>query len=315
MARVHKPARVDPAAPSFKGAGRIAAEKGVAMAVGKDIVTWFDGRWHKGNFAVIGAADHGAWLGSQVFDGARQFEGMRPDLDRHSARILLSAAAMGMVAPVDAATVQGLMLEGCSMFAPDAALYLRPMMWAQDSAPGIIDLVPESTAFAICIEALAMPEPGDFALTVSPYRRPHPDTAMTEAKAGSLYANNGRIMADARARGFNNALSLDHEGNVAETASTNVFAVRDAVVFTPVPNGTFLNGITRQRVIALLRADRVEVIEASMTTADFIAAEEIFVTGNIAKVMPVSRFEDRILPPGPVAARARALYWDFAHSR
>lgn len=285
------------------------------MAVGKDIVTWFDGAWHRGNVPVIGAADHGAWLGSQVFDGARQFDGARPDLDLHSARIIRSAAAMGMQAPIDAATVQGLMEEGCRMFAPDAALYLRPMMWARDSAPGIIDLVPDSTAFAICIEALPMPEPGGFTLTVSPYRRPHPDTAMTEAKAGSLYANNGRIMAEARARGFNNALSLDHEGNVAETASTNVFAVRDGVVFTPIPNGTFLNGITRQRIIGLLRADGVEVVETSMSVADFDTADEIFVTGNIAKVMPVARFEGRDLPPGPVAARARALYWDFAHSR
>jgi len=284
------------------------------MAVGKEIVTWFDGAWHRGSVPVIGAADHGAWLGSQVFDGARQFDGRRPDLDLHSARILRSAAAMGMQAPVDAETVQGLMEEGCTLFPAGAALYLRPMMWARDSAPGIIDLVPDSTAFAICIEALPMPEPGAFALTVSPYRRPHPDTAMTEAKAGSLYANNGRIMADARARGFNNALSLDHEGNVAETASTNVFTVRDGVVFTPVPNGTFLNGITRQRIIGLLRADGIEVVETSMSVADFAAADEVFVTGNIAKVMPVSRFEDRSLPPGPIAARARALYWDFAHS-
>lgn len=284
------------------------------MAVGRDIVTWFEGRWHKGSVPVIGAADHGAWLGSQVFDGARQFDGRRPDLDLHCARIVRSAAAMGMQAPVDAATVQGLMEEGCGLFPQGSALYLRPMMWARDSAPGIIDLVPDSTAFAICIEVLPMPEPGAFALTMSPYRRPHPDTAMTEAKAGSLYANNGRIMADARARGFHNALSLDHEGNVAETASTNVFTVRDGVVFTPVPNGTFLNGITRQRIIGLLRADGVDVVETSMTVADFDAADEIFVTGNIAKVMPVTRFEQRDLPPGPVAARARALYWDFAHS-
>jgi branched-chain amino acid aminotransferase len=284
------------------------------MAVGTEIVTWFDGRWHRGSVPVIGAADHGAWLGSQVFDGARQFEGVRPDLDLHSARIIRSAEAMAMQAPVDAATVQGLMEEGCRLFPADTPLYLRPMMWARDSAPGIIDLVADSTAFAICIEALPMPEPGAFALTVSPYRRPHPDTAMTEAKAGSLYANNGRIMADARARGFNNALSLDHEGNVAETASTNVFTVRDGVVFTPVPNGTFLNGITRQRIIGLLRADGIEVVETSMSVADFAAADEVFVTGNIAKVMPVSRFEDRSLPPGPIAARARALYWDFAHS-
>ncbi|TVS03801.1 MAG: branched-chain amino acid aminotransferase [Rhodobacteraceae bacterium] len=285
------------------------------MAVGKEILTWYEGQWHRGNAPIIGAADHAAWLGSQVFDGARQFEGVRPDLDLHSARIIHSAEAMGMLPPVDADTVQGLLEEGCAKFPQGEALYLRPMMWARESAPGIIDLVPESTGFAICIESLPMPEPGYFSLTVSPYCRPRPDMAMTEAKAGSLYANNARIMADARRRGFSNALSLDVNGHVAETASTNVFMVRDGVVFTPVPNGMFLAGLTRARVIGLLRADGVEVVETSLTLADFDEAEEIFVTGNIAKVMPVTRYDNRVFAATPTADRARALYWDFALSR
>ncbi len=285
------------------------------MAVGRESLTWFEGEWHRGNVPIIGSDDHAAWLGSQVFDGARQFEGARPDLDLHSARIIRSAEAMGMVPPVDAETVQGLLEEGCAKFPADAALYLRPMIWARDSSPGIIDIAPHSTAFAICIEALPMPAPEGFSLTVSPYCRPRPDMALTEAKAASLYANNGRIMADARARGFSNALSLDVEGHVAETASTNVFMVRDGVVFTPVPNGMFLAGITRARVIALLRADGVEVVETSLTLADFDAADEIFVTGNIAKVMPVARYQDRVFAVTPFADRARALYWDYALSR
>ncbi len=285
------------------------------MAVGKEIVTWYEGQWHRGNALIIGAADHAAWLGSQVFDGARQFEGARPDLDLHAARIIRSAEVMGMHPPVDAETVQGLMEEGCRMFGADAALYLRPMMWSRESSPGIIDATPESTGFAICIESLAMPVPGGFSLTVSPFCRPRPDMALTEAKAGSLYANNARIMADARARGYSNALSLDINGHVAETASTNVFMVRDGVVFTPVPNGMFLNGITRQRVIGLLRDDGVEVVESALTLADFEAAEEIFVTGNIAKVMPVARYKERDLGTGRLGARARELYWDYAASQ
>ncbi|MCC5992812.1 MAG: branched-chain amino acid aminotransferase [Rhodobacteraceae bacterium] len=284
------------------------------MAVGKEIVTWVDGAWHRGSAPIITAADHAAWLGSQVFDGARQFEGACPDLDLHSARIIRSAEVMGMTPLVDGATVQGLLEEGCKMFAPGAALYLRPMMWSRESGPGIIEATPDSTGFAICIEALDMPEPGSFSLTVSPYCRPRPDMALTEAKAGSLYANNARIMADARARGFSNALSLDVNGHVAETASTNVFMVRDGVVFTPVPNGMFLNGITRQRVIGLLRADGVEVIETSLGLQDFEGAEEIFVTGNIAKVMPVARYETRDLGRPVMGTRARALYWDYALS-
>lgn len=285
------------------------------MALGKTIRTWSEGRWHEGNIPLLAAADHGAWQGTLVFDGARAFEGVTPDLDRHCARIVRSAAAMGLEAPVEAAEIEEIIREGIGGYPPDAALYLRPMMWSRDGSPAYVDPRPDSTAFAVCIEDIPLAAPGPFALTVSPYRRPRPDMAVTEAKAACLYANNGRIVAEARRRGFQNALSLDIEDNVAETASTNVFLVRDGVVFTPVPNGMFLAGITRARVIDLLRADGVEVVEAQLTVDDFATADEIFTTGNANKVLPVTRFEDRDLPTTAMAVRARALYWEFAHQR
>jgi branched-chain amino acid aminotransferase len=107
---------------------------------------------------------------------------------------------------------------------------------------------------------------------------------------------------------------LDMLGNVAEFGNSNVFMARDGVVYTPAPNGTFLNGITRQRVIDLLRGDGVTVIEATLRYADFVKADEIFSTGNFAKVMPVIRIDDRQLAPGPFYSRARKLYWEFAHA-
>ena len=85
-------------------------------------------------------------------------------------------------------------------------------------------------------------------------------------------------------------------------------------MFTPAPNGTFLAGITRARVIGLLRGDGVEVVETTLDYADVAAADEVFSTGNYAKVVPVTRVDGRVLRPGPIAARARALYWDFAHA-
>ena len=285
------------------------------MALGGRILAWYEGKWHEGNAPIIGAADHVAWLGTQVFDGARQFEGVRPDLHLNCDRIVASAEAMGMVSPVTSAEVLHLCEEGCAMFAEGTPLYIRPMMWSKEGTPGIIDPDPESTGFAICLEEYPIPAIGNFALGVSEFRRPRQDMALTTAKAGSLYANNGRIMADARRRGFNNALSLDIDGNVAETASTNVFTVRDGEVFTPVPNGTFLNGLNRQRVIKLLKADGYKVHEVSMMLEDFDKADEIFCTGNIAKIMPVDRYLDREMPDYPIALRAKELYWDFAHSR
>jgi branched-chain amino acid aminotransferase len=119
---------------------------------------------------------------------------------------------------------------------------------------------------------------------------------------------------EAQARGFNNCLMLDILGNVAEFGNSNVFMAKEGVVYTPAPNGTFLNGITRQRVIDLLRGDGATVVEATLSYADFLGADEIFSSGNFAKVAPVIRIDDRSLQPGPFYSQARKLYWDFAHA-
>ncbi|MFL5168384.1 MAG: aminotransferase class IV, partial [Microvirga sp.] len=83
----------------------------------------------------------------------------------------------------------------------------------------------------------------------------------------------------------------------------------------PAANGTFLNGITRQRVIGLLRESGAVVEEATLRYEDFAQADEIFSSGNYSKVVPVIRIDDRELQPGPTFRKARELYWDFAHSR
>ena len=86
------------------------------------------------------------------------------------------------------------------------------------------------------------------------FRRPVLEDAVVNAKAGCLYPNNARMLVEARSKGFTNALVADAIGNVAETATANIFMVRDGEVLTPVPNGTFLAGITRARHIANLSA-------------------------------------------------------------
>jgi branched-chain amino acid aminotransferase len=104
-------------------------------------------------------------------------------------------------------------------------------------------------------------------------------------------------------------------GNVAELATANVFIAKDGVVMTPAANGSFLNGVTRQRVLGLMRADGLDAREAALSFADFDTADEIFAVGNYGKVIPVKRIETRDLQPGPAFRRARQLYWDFAHSK
>ncbi|HWT29994.1 MAG TPA: branched-chain amino acid aminotransferase [Propylenella sp.] len=276
--------------------------------------TYFDGGWHEGNVPILGPRSHAFWLGSSVFDGARAFEGVTPDLDRHCARVNASALTLGLDPDVDVETMVELTRDGISRFAPGTALYIRPMYWAEEG--GYMSVPPDaaSTRFLLTIYETPMPPPSGFSLTVSPYRRPSVECMPTNAKAGCLYPNNGRAILEAKSRGFDNALVRDMLGNVAETGTSNIFMVKDGVVLTPMPNGCFLNGITRQRAIGLLRDAGMEVQETVLTVADFLDADEIFSTGNYSKVVPVTRIEDRELQPGPIHDKARRLYWDWAHS-
>lgn len=284
------------------------------MAFGRTIWTWFEGSWHQGNFPILGAADHGAWQGTMVFDGARAFEGVTPDLDRHCARVNDSARKMGLNPVMSDGEILELAREGVAKFPSGTGLYIRPMMWSRESGPSLVMADPDSTAFAFCIEDLEMPGPNGFSVCVTEFTRPMYSMAPTDAKAACLYPNNARMLRAARARGFDNAVSLDPLGNVAETATSNIWIVRDGVCLTPVANGTFLNGITRQRVLQLLRAADMPVHETTLTLEDLAAADEIFSTGNALKVMPVIRFEERELDIGPVSRRVREMYWEFAHA-
>ena len=136
------------------------------MALSNNIWTWYQGDWKQGNLPILGAADHGTWQGTMVFDGARYFEGVTPDLDLHCERITRSAAAMGMDSPYTGPEIEKLIRTGIGYFDKDIALYLRPMMWSCESSPALIDPAPESTAFAICLEELPLNPPGPMALTV-----------------------------------------------------------------------------------------------------------------------------------------------------
>jgi len=276
--------------------------------------TFLDGEWLDGNPPIMGPRTHAAWLGSSVFDGARAFEGVAPDLDRHCARVNESARALGLRPSMEAKAIEALAREGLKRFPADAALYIRPMYWAEAGGYVSVPPDPDTTRFCLCLYEAPMPGPTGFSVTLSPFRRPTVETMPTDAKAGCLYPNNGRALTEARRRGFDNCLVRDMLGNVAETATSNVFMVKDGTVFTPAPTGAFLNGITRQRVIALLREAGREVVETALRYDAFLTADELFSTGNYLKVTPITRIEGRDLQPGPVMREARAAYWEWAHS-
>ena len=285
------------------------------MAFGTNIRTWFEGRWHEGDVAVMRAADHGIWQGSSVFDGARLFDGLVPDLDLHCARVNRSAAALMITPTIDPALMVEIAREGLRKYAKGAAVYIRPMYWAIDGSDLGIAPLENSTGFALCLEEVPMP-PADRAttLTTTQFRRPVLADNVCNAKAGCLYPNNARMLVEAKRKGFGNALVQDAMGNVAESATANIFIVRDGVVMTPIANGTFLAGITRARHMANLRAAGIEVHEAILTLDDVRAADEVFLSGNFGKVTPVTGFDDVTYAHGPMTKRIRELYMDWALS-
>jgi branched-chain amino acid aminotransferase len=276
--------------------------------------TFYEGDWHEGNIPLMGVRSHAAWLCSSVFDGARTFEGVSPDLDLHCARVNASATTMHLKPSVSKDEWLGLAAEGIKRFDKNATLYVRPMYWAEQSGALLVAPDPESTKWCLSLYEAPMRTPDGFSITLSPYRKPSADTMPVDAKAGCLYPNNARALIEAQSRGFGNAVVRDVLGNVAELATSNLFIGKDGVVFTPSPNGTFLNGITRQRVINLLRGDGVSVVEATLTYSDLEKADEIFSTGNYSKVTPVNRIDERSLQPGPLYRKARELYWAYAHA-
>jgi branched-chain amino acid aminotransferase len=276
--------------------------------------TYFQDEWHEGNIGIMGPRTHAAWLCSIVFDGARFFEGVTPDLELHCARVNDSAKKLFLKPTVSPETWVKLAREGIKKFDGNTALYIRPMYWAEKEGPWVQAHDPESTQWCLSIYEAPMRTPKGFSITLSPFRRPTFETMPVDAKAGCLYPNNSRSLFEAQARGFDNAIVCDMLGNVAELATSNIFMAKDGVVFTPLPNGTFLAGITRQRVIGLLLDSGVTVVEKTLTYQEFEKADEIFSTGNYSKVVPVTRIGDCPLPFGPIYTKARELYWAFAHS-
>jgi branched-chain amino acid aminotransferase len=286
------------------------AKTGDNMKNSRKTWTYYKGDWHEGDIRILGAASQSTWLGSLVFDGARGFEGIYPDLDRHSDRVNESARTLGLKPTLSGEIIAGLAKDGLKKFAPDAAVYIRPMYWAEDGDVGFIVPLADSTDFALCLEEVPMAAPTGLP-AADPgchagerqgrvplcQQRPH-----DQGGQGQRFQQRPGLRCQRQRGGVGDLQRLHDPG-------------RRGVYPDPQRHlRTFLNGITRQRVIGLLRQAGVTVHETVLTLQDFREADEIFNSGNISKVMPVVAFDDRKLEIGPIARKARALYWEWAHS-
>ena len=228
-------------------------------------ITYIDGKWLHGNPALLGSMDQSFWFATMVFDGARSFDGVAPDLDLHCERLFRSAEVMGLLPPIAVDEVIDIGLRTAVHFPRETALYIRPIIFATD---GWLWPESDSTRFVLTAHEAPLPPTKGISVCLSRFRRPAPNAAATLAKACCLYPTPGMAMKEASGNGFDNVVLLRHEGNVSEFGTADLFMVKDGAVLTPIFNGTFLDGVTRRRVIGLLRGAGVEVIERTLTIGE-----------------------------------------------
>ena len=213
-----------------------------------DAIYWHDGQWTTDNPKLLGPADHAFWMASMVFDGARAFRGLTPDLDLHCQRVVRSAEKMLMKPQLGWEAIQDLCLQAVAKFPEGTELYIKPMFYCADGF-----LLPTPTAPNSCCMFQGADARRTGLLGLLLQLRALLVQHGAHRRQGVLPVPNGqRAIRDAANRGFDNAIMLDGDGNIAEFATSNLWIAKNGVVSTPVDNGTFLNGITRRRVLALL---------------------------------------------------------------
>ena len=188
-------------------------------------------------------------VGLIVFDGGRAFEGCGPDLDLHAERAVRSARALGLCTEQDREGNPRSDARGGPPLRTKARLYVRPMFWAGKGRAGRSRSTP-STQFLLCVYHSPMRGHAADARSSAPSAGRRAGER-TNCRKGELPLSKfiARRRRDDEAR-LQNGVVLDAAGNVAETCSSNIFIARNGVVATPVPNGTFLAGITRYRTVA-----------------------------------------------------------------
>lgn len=270
---------------------------------------YYQGEWTGHRTIEIPISLHGLWNSAAVFDGARSVRRMAPDLLSHCQRVVAAAPSMLLQSPLTAERIAELCIEGIHRFPADAELYLTPLLFSTEG--GRIP-VAETTQFMLSVKEDPVQTSGFAVCTNIGIIRPPADSMQTEFKSSWLYANAIPARKRAQLRGFQDAVMQDASGDVVEFSTANLWLVRDGTLVTPIQNGSFLPGITRRRVLALLEDAGIAVEQRRVTLDDVFAADELFSSGNANKIRPVIRLDDRLLEPGPVFRRVRDLYWAYA---
>jgi branched-chain amino acid aminotransferase len=263
---------------------------------------WFDGKFVPWHDAQIHVLTHGLHYASSVFEGERMYSGRIYKLEEHTARLFKSAKILDMEIPFSEKQINEASIEACEVQGFKDA-YVRPVVWRGSEQMSVAG---DKNKIHVAIAAWQWGSyfnPAEkmkgIRLTVSDWKRPAPDTAPTAAKAAGLYMICTISKHAAEAKGYHDAMMFDYRGYVAEATGANIFFVDNGKLVTPIAD-CFLNGITRQSVIALAKARQIPVIEKHIKPEELNGFSECFLTGTAAEVTPVSEIGQWKFKPGKI---------------
>lgn len=280
---------------------------------------WIDGRIVDGREARVPVTDHGFLYGDGVFEGIRVYARRVFRLERHLARLAVSARAVGLEIPGGLDRAREVVLATARAFGADDA-YVRLIVSRGEGALGVDPTTcPEPRIVCIVDQARIYPaeklERG-LDLVTSSWRRPPPDVLDPRVKSLN-YLNNAMAKLEARRRGADEALLLNAAGAVAEASVANVFVLREGVLATPPASDGALEGVTRGTVLELAAREGIATAERTLGRIDLLGADEVFLTGTGARIVPVRSLDGELVgkgEPGPVTRRLSAAFVALATS-
>ncbi|MEN8896950.1 MAG: branched-chain amino acid aminotransferase [Yoonia sp.] len=276
----------------------------------RDGKIWMDGKlveWRDANVHILTHAMHYA---SSVFEGERCYDGKIFLSEKHSERLITSAKHLDFEIPYTVAEIEAAKRAALDANGLENA-YVRPVAWRGAGE----DMGVASAKNPVHL-AVAVWEWGAYygdaktkgaKLDIAKWKRPSPECAPSQAKAAGLYMIATLSKHAAEAKGCSDALMFDYRGYVAEATGANMFFVKDGKVHTPTPDA-FLNGLTRQTVITMLKEKGINVIERHIMPEELETFEQCWLTGSAAEVTPVGQIGDYNFEVGALAIEMAADY-------
>ncbi len=282
----------------------------------RDGYIWMDGKMLPWREAKVHYLTHAMHYATCVFEGERAYNGKIFKSVKHSERLMNSAKIIEMDMPIGVQELEDIKkevmkannLENC---------YVRAAAWRGPEQMGI-DVGITQTHMAVAAWDWgsyfdpAAREKG-ISLGQTGWAKPAPHTAPVHSKCSGLYVLSTIAKKQAMAKGFTDALMLDHEGFVAESTGANLFGVKDGALFTPIAD-RFLNGLTRQTVIEIAKNRGLELTEKRITLEELTKFDEVFLTGSAAEITPVGKIDDQTYTVGPVTKQLHKDYEALTNS-